>query len=398
MRQAFHIFKKDVRGLTYEIVVTLLLIAAFAIADSTPPDVNRPQEFWRGVLKLLLPLTWWFLTARVVQNEAIAGDRQFWTTRPYSWKSLLAAKVAFLLAFVSLPMMISDAAILHGQGFPVFANAGGILFEMLLRLVSFVLFAMILATFTRGLGSFTITALTVWIAFLFAAQFLAGFRTGRGAGPYWDYSWTLVAGEAALVPAAILFQYARGQRVALALTLSALALPLVSQWWTLPAPVPGTIAAGGPELQFTIDPAPKRIFSPRSTYDSQEVPLVLPIEISGIPAGLEPRETQVIVRMGEDGKTWQPFSAGAVLTRDRSVPDPRFYWAEIKIPRRFYQGAANQMVSLNMWVSLTLYRNNVRTALTREEFALPGVGYCRKTELLRSVHLPLGTAISIRSY
>jgi hypothetical protein len=34
MRQAVHIFKKDVRGLTYEIVVTLALVVIFAAVDS----------------------------------------------------------------------------------------------------------------------------------------------------------------------------------------------------------------------------------------------------------------------------------------------------------------------------------------------------------------------------
>ncbi len=55
MRQAFHIFKKDVRGLAYEIVVTLVLTAAFAASDSWR-GVQPHLIQWAGISEVLLPI------------------------------------------------------------------------------------------------------------------------------------------------------------------------------------------------------------------------------------------------------------------------------------------------------------------------------------------------------
>src|SRR5256885_7885270 len=62
------------------------------------PVTNRIAA-WTLVM-ILLPLAWWTLIARVIHDEVLPGDNQFWITRPYSWKSLLGAKALFILAFI----------------------------------------------------------------------------------------------------------------------------------------------------------------------------------------------------------------------------------------------------------------------------------------------------------
>jgi hypothetical protein len=388
MRQAVHIFKKDVRGLTYEIVVTLALVVIFAAVDSGRDLMNLNDSWLPGVLKLLLPLSWWVLTARLIQNEAIVGDRQFWLTRPYSRASLLVAKLALLLAFVCIPMMISDAMILHGQGFSVPAHTDGILWEMVLRFNVFVLPAVIVASLTTSLGTFTITGLIAMVMIVLNLQFQAGYQVGRGFVPWSEYDWAFSAIEASLIPAAIVFQYARWKKIALALAICALLLPIATpRFFGLLFPFPGASAAGstgGPTVQFKIDPKPKRIFFPRSTYKPDEVPGVLPIEISGIPEGLQMRASQLIVRWSTDGKVWRGSSGSslAFLTPDHSFPDSRFFWLEIKVPKDFYQQAEQETgwkVIFNIWVDLTLYRNLSSTDVAEREFPLPGVGYCESS-------------------
>jgi len=376
MRRALHIFKKDVRGLTYEFTVVLALVAMFAIAESQSHIISPGQEpvnLLTGILKLLLPLSWWFLTARVIQAEAIPGDRQFWVTRPYFWTSLLAAKIAFLVAFICIPMAISDAIILYVQGFPVVSNAAGILWEMASRL-DIVLIAVVLASFTWGLGSFVIAALVMWILFLLTAQFRAGWLFGHGAiSPWSEFDWVLAVTATAAVPAAILMQYARQRRVALALAIGALLIPLSSSYsLRSPGIAPERGKTAEPDLILRIDPSPKRVFVSRSTYKPDQVPVALPIEISGIPEGLQARANQIIVR-----GFGQPGMVEATLTPDRSSPDPQLFWLEIKVPRNFYQRANGFRVGVDMFATITLYRNFAETAIGHGKFAVPGIGYCQ---------------------
>src|ERR1700690_3970750 len=105
MQQALHIFKKDLRYLRYEVTLVVLFAAVFAAmhvraSHSAFTDPVVPEIFWFvGVASLV---------GRLVLAEAIPGDRQFWITRPYRWRSLLAAKVLFLIAFVNLPVFLAQ--------------------------------------------------------------------------------------------------------------------------------------------------------------------------------------------------------------------------------------------------------------------------------------------------
>ena len=78
MRQTLHILAKDVRCLTYEIVVTLALVATYAYFH-----VARPPFFFTDIgTEFMLPIAGWVLIARLIHAEALPGTRQFWLTRP----------------------------------------------------------------------------------------------------------------------------------------------------------------------------------------------------------------------------------------------------------------------------------------------------------------------------
>src|SRR5713226_5447611 len=120
MRQALHIFRKDIRLLWPEIEVSLLVVAASIWL------ANRQLPLWPGIAvsqtealetaRFLLPLAGLILIARVIHAEALPGDRQFWRTRPYAWKSLLGAKALFVLAFVNIPMLAANAILIRANG------------------------------------------------------------------------------------------------------------------------------------------------------------------------------------------------------------------------------------------------------------------------------------------
>jgi hypothetical protein len=114
MQQAIHILKKDARYLYREILLIWILALAFV---------------WIGYVELLLVANAAFLIGRLVHAEAIPGDRQFWITRPYRWQSLLGAKLAFILIFVSLPVALAQLAIVWIDGFPLVARIPGLLWS-----------------------------------------------------------------------------------------------------------------------------------------------------------------------------------------------------------------------------------------------------------------------------
>jgi hypothetical protein len=111
MKQILHIFLKDARHQCVEILISL---AAVAIATftyyarwnmraglySVSRSTNALGSLSVFLLVLLVPLSWWLLISRAVQEEKLVGDSQFWITRPYEWEKLLSAKLLFLVVFL----------------------------------------------------------------------------------------------------------------------------------------------------------------------------------------------------------------------------------------------------------------------------------------------------------
>jgi hypothetical protein len=133
MNQIFYIFRKDVRRHWLEILVSLLLLLCFAW--KTPviwtTDTTFGSERWPVWLFLLIGValyfSWWFLIVRLIQGESLVGDRQFWLTRPYQRRWLLAAKALFIIAFVNLPVLVFDFIMLARTGFSPWHHGPGLL-------------------------------------------------------------------------------------------------------------------------------------------------------------------------------------------------------------------------------------------------------------------------------
>src|SRR5467141_4449431 len=93
MRQALHIFKKDVRHLWLEIAVVISVVAAFTFTGArraqwlVDPATNRIAA-WTLVM-ILLPLAWWTLVARVIHAwRAIVLSKPFKISRHCSGSHL----------------------------------------------------------------------------------------------------------------------------------------------------------------------------------------------------------------------------------------------------------------------------------------------------------------------
>src|SRR6266849_8891618 len=134
MNQALHIFSKDVRRLWLPLSIALAVQVLFTFFEMQPhrdPLLATGRFSAETLVDFLLPLAWWYVITALVHEEPLAGDRQFWITRPYRWRSLLAAKVLFILAFVNLPLLIADRFILPAQGFSGAGHWKGLLWRQI---------------------------------------------------------------------------------------------------------------------------------------------------------------------------------------------------------------------------------------------------------------------------
>ena len=157
-QQALHIFRKDVRHLRFEIAGILLLSIILVLAGVQTweglQSRGGPESDSGGPLNVLLPIAWSLLIARAIQTEALPGDRHFWLTRPYSRSGLLLSKALLIVAFINLPLLVAQAAIISLDGLPLLSNFGGLLWNQVLISVLLLLPVAAMAALTRNLAQF----------------------------------------------------------------------------------------------------------------------------------------------------------------------------------------------------------------------------------------------------
>jgi hypothetical protein len=144
MKQSIHIFRKDARYLWREITVFVLFAAIYSRFGGyiSGPDI-------------LLEIAVIWLIARAVHAEPLVGDRQFWLTRPYDWRSLLCAKLLFIAAFVCIPIGLGQFAMVILGHFSVLPAIPGLLWSQV-------------AIFSAGLLIAALAAMTSTTTFMLA--------------------------------------------------------------------------------------------------------------------------------------------------------------------------------------------------------------------------------------
>ncbi len=121
-----------------------------------------------------------------IQADPLTGDRPFWVTRPISWKTLLAGKLLFLFCLVNLPLLVAQSAALTANDLSLWRH-GILLFQNQLLVGISVLFVAAIASVTRNLAEFLLTALSLFA--LFIAVLLAYFRMVHPA-PQFQAFWS----------------------------------------------------------------------------------------------------------------------------------------------------------------------------------------------------------------
>jgi hypothetical protein len=162
--QPLHIFRKDLTHLWPETLIVVGLFIAFAWAS--PSRWTGSENEIVGLVGLLaiflkvflMPVSWLVLVSRLIHDEPLVGDRQFWTSRPYHWLSLLAAKVLYLLLFLYLPFLLMQVYLLKRAGLYPTTAIPELLHNLLLLSVIIVIpiaaISAVTSSFVRTLISF----------------------------------------------------------------------------------------------------------------------------------------------------------------------------------------------------------------------------------------------------
>jgi hypothetical protein len=173
MKQIFHILRKDLRRLWIEILLVLLAVVTSVRVNWLQTHPDPPTQWYlRDLLvTLMLFFVWWFTIARLIQEESLVGDRQFWITRPYERSKLFAAKLLFFVLVICLPYFVAIQISLKLGGAALAPNAAESIGEMLGFTVVISLPVAALATITRKISHWLIAAVGLLICFIAFAGF-----------------------------------------------------------------------------------------------------------------------------------------------------------------------------------------------------------------------------------
>lgn len=392
MRQAWHIFLKDVRRLRYELIVVLALTAAYAWLQGHWSPLysarNGRLNQTAGLLRdFLLPVAWWYLASLTVYGEPLPGDRQFWVTRPYRWTGLLGAKLLFIVAFVSFPLLLADCFILTLQGFHAWANPGGLLWHEVEVFAVLLLPMIALACITTSFAQVVLVVLATIVSITVLQIVLSPHGEAVGVGFSVGGEWIggslvcLVLLSAAL--AIMILQYrARRTWVSRAIFVAVVLLLLwpgkilpwrttfALQWCLVKSRIDTSsitaVFSPGSVRPPTVPPEPQNAVPPNLVRVS------LPIRLYGIPSG-----TKAVVNAMWAELTLPNGNRSKTLLFFGEFPGDTV-WHDALVERSVFERLKSTPVRLHLTIHLTVLGNphTEDVPLGGGPRRVPGVGLC----------------------
>jgi hypothetical protein len=381
VRQALHIFKKDVRYLRWELGVALLLMAMFIYTQLSRGLLGSGSA---AIMSCLLLAFWAFLCARLVQAEPIPGDRQFWITRPYDWRSLLGAKLLFIVLCIAVPLMVADAMILRAEGFSVAAHLPGLAWSLLLIVASALMVFCAFATLTRALTDWMLGAI-VTVGALYTLDIIARQKVWGGVEWMREYGAAAIVFVAAL--AVLLGQYKRRRTIAYIIVLAAgllgssiyahyanpaVALELETRF-SKPKADTSSIRIGFRKPPERAAPRFDAYHPPRQ----ETVALAFPIDVLGLGEGEDLISDQARITIhGEDRDIWRSVRPDGSDALQRT---PDGYRLLMLVNRSALDKTKDRTVQVRMKLYLTIVRDSATRVLRPGAGAVevPGIGRCR---------------------
>ena len=405
MRLMLHIFKKDARRLWWLIALSLSCTAGLAYLDGTRADAYPGAA--EGLMNLLLPALWAFLVVLLIHGEAPVGDRQFWITRPYEPRVLIGAKVLALIAFIHLPYLAADCAIVTARGFNPVDHVAALVWKQIWLAVALSLPAAALAIVTRNLVQFV----PAGVVLLGAAVYLAGVVEPYSAAfrpPQTAHAFIPLLGLAVMGSIILCVQYAR-RRTALARSVAVAALVAAGLVYVfIPSEYVFRAQCGMSGLQILPQPASAVVALAKAPGVRERRPLAvqgivllsIPVLVSGL--DLAPGTNIGVVDQlaleiaGANGERWvvNPVLSLSIRQGGMRVASFGSNSLELLLDRSVYDRLIGTGVSIRGKVGLKFYRweKAVRMPALSASTPVPGLGRCSSwIEEFRGVRGPLET-------
>jgi hypothetical protein len=366
-------------------VLSVIVVFTFVLVDPNEWRIFHDRNVQQRMMLMLLALGilmvtgWGLLIARVVHAESLVGDQQFWVTRPYEWKKLLAAKALFLVAWIGVPYMLAQLLLLAEAGFHPLAYMPGLLFNLLMVSTIFLLPMYALATVTSNFARLTMTVLGVLIVITGYTYLVNGIPHGyTSANPYTN---------TVLVPllfvgcaAAIGLQYAtrrvwvsRGLLIALPILMAVSVAAYRRQSLVDRAyPQPGTGLTA--PVSITHIPSNSRTDEARS-WEGEDY-IDLPVQYSGVAEGTAVFADDFKFSItAADGSQW---SSPWQHIQERTLNDAHDSMLSLMIRPELYERFKRTPVTLRITLAVSRYQSDTVTkmAFPAGGAAIPGIGFC----------------------
>jgi hypothetical protein len=395
MKQILHILAKDMRRFWGEILLSLAVTVAFAWVVSrqwaNPGNLvavgqvafARQDAILTVFLALLIPISWWLLIARVAHDERTVGDRQFWITRPYEWKKLLAAKALFVVCFIYLPITVAQFCLEALAGLHPLAHVGGFLYQMML--LSALIFPLLaIATVTVNFARMTLTLLCIAVAAAaIAIAVSALLMKGVLHSPVSIENPIAFPLLLCVCAGVIALQYA-ARRVALSRIIM-LALPflLALSVWVFASDAmvnhkyPHATIGENAAVQLTLGANAETAGDAHRALSSGSVQVVLPLHVAGVAEGdlWVPNGVKVTVENSRGvslTSSWQPVNDWYFR------PDTQDANVTFEVPRNLFNRVQSTPVTLRLAFALTEARRTSvwSRTLPGHDFEVPDFGIC----------------------
>ena len=329
-----------------------------------------------AILSLLVPVSWWILITRLVQDESLAGDQQWWITKPYEWTSLLGAKLLFLLTFVLLPLFIAQCVLLAEGGFRPFGYLPGVSFGLILLAGAIIVPLMAIAAITSSFGRMTLTLLGIFLAALVVEVLMAFVDQGSFSTPAGGIAaFVVIVGATA---SAIVLQYARRRVWVSRIVLLAGALVMAGgvSLGSLPGMITNMYPRGSAPLQLALDTS-SHTTSLTQYAGKDRLGLSVPVTVSGIAEGTAVNlDADQLTVVAQDGRQWSSAWENLSGARYLSSSDREAF--PIMVKKAFYEQEHTQPVTLHLRFAVTELKVDGETqmAMPGHEFVVPGFGIC----------------------
>ncbi len=391
MKQISNIFRKDLRHYWPESVVSIALMAAFAWYDvrnwANENLVGYAYEagnfffdsrFLSGLVDVLLPISWAFAIVRVIQGESLVGDRQFWVTRPYEWKKLLAAKILFILVFINLPLLIADVFLLARAGFPPTHYVSGLLWMQAMVALGLLLIAAGAAV-TASVVQFGLALLVVVLYLVCMGSLSEQIPSSSFSSSIGDAVQTALLVATPL--AVILLQYSRRKTPESRLLIIGFAAVLLLI--LVATPYRTVVAHRYPQLEAGQQPPVQLALLPPNDQtdgtvpaDGKEVQIEIPFSVSGIDDDSIVTVKGVMVAIeAPDGLRWNSGwrSLGWSLFRENKGAGISF-----SLKKNLFERIKSLPVKADISLALSVSRDQNRRefVVPQGEFVMPDVGFC----------------------